>query len=403
MTKRGWVPVFLLFCSIVRAQEIEPPGEPPPPSEPPACPAHPEYERAFELFADGDLDAALGSLEAVLAACPGYRGAEDLRDAVRRRREARMARELTQPAVTPRATTWPTDEEAERPWRPSPPTPVEGPSDLARVELVITEGLAGIGHGAWICAWGARGCDGPGGAGAGLLGGAIFASLAAALTFDGVTAGQATAIESSTFFGTWLGFSIWMAAGMPGAEFLEERALATVPTTIGQVVGVAAGAALAAGARPEPGAVALTTSAGVWSGAMAGFASMIGIEPFAVPGYQPWHFGVSQLIGVPIGLFAGLSASFVYPTSRGRMLLVDGGTLLIGGLSVPLALLTNANGNNYARHLGIWATAMVPVGFAAMMLITHFAGMDAPDEIAQHISILPGVEGAPGATVLVAW
>ncbi|RLB46491.1 MAG: hypothetical protein DRJ42_27520, partial [Deltaproteobacteria bacterium] len=381
---------------------------------------HEHYDRAFVLYADGAYVEAQALLEEVLAACPDYRGAADLlRHAGER--AARPAAHLGNPSAVPSAAAnygnW---EQI-----PAPPAtaaaagavaagftgdweqpPVDSPavatgegeqdSDLARVELSIVEGLMGAFHGIWICGWVDDGCDEKGLIGLSIGGAAVFAGTAAALTWDGITMGQGTAIETGTFFGSWLGTAAWMAAGAPGDSFSSDDSWVPIfSVAFGGLAGTVAGSVLAVTAVPDSGRVALAASGGLWGG-------MLGLLISIIPdtyNYPPEAFGASQLIGVPLGMIAGIVGGSVHRTSRGRMFLVDLGALLGGALGVAGAVLTS-DGSDFAQHVGAWSAILLPVGFGVTMWLT--ASLDVPDEVADHVSITPAGPGdGPGLTVSV--
>lgn len=351
------------------------------------CPHAALYEAAFDQFADGRLGEAEAALVQVITDCPGYRGAEDLLRHVRER-AARPSRSLDVPIAAAVPATYAAE-------APAPPQG-EQPSDLARVELAIVQGLYGVFHGGWACGTG-FGCDAWGFAGTMFGSAALFTGAAVLAGWEGLADGQATVANASSFFGTWLGFATWMAAGAPSpypGGGTDPTALLTVLG--GGLVGTGIGALLAGFVQPNAGQVALTSSGGLWGGALGGLLSLIGSPGF----YEEWHFGLSQLIGVPVGLTAGLVASLFYPVSRGRMLLVDLGTFLAIALGAGAAALTSYEGNgHFGEHLGIWTSVMLPVGFATTMIVTH--SMDAPANMAERVSVIPSGPGGPGVTVSI--
>lgn len=204
--------------------------------------------------------------------------------------------------------------------------PVEQNSRTARAELVSFQTLGGLAAGVELCA--TVGCETvrtnvvtvavTTGAGLGL-------SLWA--TREGITPGEALAINSATAWGFWQGLALQMATEpeVDNTNFNATRDDRRIPRYLlaGQFAGTIGGIAIATYLQPRAGQVALANSAGVWSGAIT-LMSLLAAD-FRDDGRSTMGL---LLAASDVGLILGSVAATQIETSRSRMLVIDSSGIL---------------------------------------------------------------------------
>ncbi|MCY1036641.1 hypothetical protein OV207_34715 [Corallococcus sp. BB11-1] len=327
------------------------------PSE--VCAAESDYLAGFDALVRGEDAQAVASLERVVAACPQHPYAPELMRLARARRTpgGKLAQEtLSRPVVLMSA---------------------EDTSRGARASLTIVQTMHGITQGILLCT--IAGCDDSRAYVAGaLLGGGVGAAAALLLTPNGLTPGQAAAINSGTVWGFGYGLASISSFDLDG-----DNALASV--MVGGLGFTGLGILVAEFANPTAGQVSLTNSGGLWAGVVAGLlmATQDNDETRV-------FFAVEQgVVGAGLITFALLSRNL--DVSRGRMLLIDSGGILGGltGLSALFLLLgDDADSDVYL----VGAAAGAVAGLAATTFLTR--NFDVPD--APAVSIVPTTMGRHG-------
>ncbi|RKH09358.1 hypothetical protein D7X74_29745 [Corallococcus sp. CA047B] len=333
---------------------------------PEACAAEPDYVAGFDALVRGEDARAVESLERVLEACPQHPYAPELARLARARLTpgGKLAQEtLARPVVLMSA---------------------EDTSRGARASLTIVQTVHGITQGILLCE--IAGCDDSRAyVAVSLLGGGAGAAAALLLTQNGLTPGQAAAINSGTVWGFGYGLSSIGSFDLDG-----DNAIASV--MVGAVGFTGLGVLIAQFAQPTAGQVSLANSGGLWAGVVAGLllATQDSNETQA-------FFAIEQgVVGAGLLTFALISRNL--DVSRGRMLLIDSGGILGGltGLSA-LFLLLGDDADSDVYLVGTAAGAVA--GLAATTFLTR--NFDVPD--APAVSIVPaamGRHGGMGLTML---
>lgn len=212
---------------------------------------------------------------------------------------------------------------------------LEEPDLFARSEVIVGQTIHGLILGQQTCSL--LDCEGDERAEAGLTLLGAGAGLGGSLWFtrDGITSGQAAAINSGTVWGAWVG--VW--SGLLVEEFVsraDRRVLGMVMG--GQLAGTGAGVALSEALRPTSGDVAMVNHAGFWTTTYyLGF----------VLGILEWQSDndVIDIMQVPVvslaGGVAGALAAERWPMSRGRVRIISAGGfagLLTGALGMVMVL-----------------------------------------------------------------
>ncbi|MEN9796310.1 MAG: hypothetical protein RL653_6 [Pseudomonadota bacterium] len=261
----------------------------------------------------------------------------------------------------------------------------EQPNNGARAELVLAQTLHGLTLGLETC-FALNGCSTTQAlAGASLLGSAAGAGLALLYSRDGVTAGQALAINSGTAWGAW---NTAILLSLAGGELTGNSILGLMAA--GQVVGTVAGHFAWAGLDLAAGDVALMNSVGLYAG-MTTVLTLI-----AAGGGQ---FGATAVTGVllaatDVGLVAGYLVSRQYPLGRGRVLVMDAGALLGGLLGSSVVFLATFNGQ--AAAVGAIAGGLG--GIAAGLHITRNLDLEWAG-LPVQVGLMPTQYGGGGLAV----
>ncbi len=246
--------------------------------------------------------------------------------------------------------------------------PHEEATLLARLELVAGQTLHGVAQGLYISGIADEEDVAPVTSLVGGLAGGVGSFF---LTRKGISHGPAMAINAGTYWG--------MANGL--FFFLPRTSLSTEARWGSMLVFTTAGAGLgiliASELRPRAGQVALTNSAGFWSGTLATYLLMASDRH-----REPRFFSLIQT-SLDAGLVGGMVLSMFLHTSRLRMLLIDlGGVLgsLFGaGLSVVLA-----DGYDIPT-LGACAAGSTLAGLALATYLTR----DVDRDEAPAVSVMP--------------
>lgn len=265
---------------------------------------------------------------------------------------------------------------------------VYGPDPVtlgARLNLVIGQTLFGMSLGTFV-PWMIAGTSVKPEhiAGGLLLGGALGAAGSLVASLNGVTQGQAIAVNFGSGAGLGLGFSIAMLAGMRDAH-LSFGLLAG-----GQALGTAAGA-IAALQRPLSGTMSYISSLTAW-GAMAAFHMYVGVTNLG-PGSSIEAVGGMLLGGLAAGTLTGvLTAPFVR-VSADRMGWIDlsmlAGWLVVGASAGLFAANSRSGGIAY----GWGSIAGAGLGAVVGILVTRDTDRfwhQAHEQRMQQIQNVPG-------------
>lgn len=324
---------------------------------PEACPASAEsdYAEGFDALVGGRDPEALESFQRVLAACPQHPYATEL---------LRLARTRLIPGGRLAAAA-------------VSETGPERTSGGARAGLTVAQTLHGAAQGILLCA--IADCDsGQAFAGAALLGAGAGAGSALLLTREqGVTSGQAAAINSGTVWGFWFGLASLLALDLDGDEALGAAILGGAGFT-----GV--GIALALTARPTAGQVSMANSGGLWTGVVT--ALMLATSD---SGDTETFFAV-EMGATAVGIIALAALSNTYTVSRGRMLIIDAGGIIGGLLGAATTYL--AAGDDVGDGLAVGTAAGVVGGLALAAYLTR--DFDAPE--APRALLAPTLLGRDG-------
>ncbi len=355
------------------------------------CSHDPRYDDAFAAFGDGDAERALRILGDLRFDCPGVASVVELEGRIRTylRRPDRVARGA--------------GGESSR----SGPGARETPDTSARVELIVGQSLLGAVNGLWAYGYGAGYNVGAIGFALSAIGSmSAFGLTAFGISTLGVRTGQALTVNSA---GVWGGYTAAMIAVAASGSSIGsgERVGVAASLPVGTALGVGLGTAIAVTLSPRAGQIATVNSFAFWSGAMA-FSLGLGVPALSSSGYSYYRFdtfATSQAVGIPFGLIVGTIAAVVRPMSRVRMLVVDGGAALGGGVGGLIALLAvGAVGSGYCPACGFAAGSIIALhmalGFGITLALT--AGMDrapAASRPAVQSALLPfAPDGRPGFT-----
>jgi hypothetical protein len=324
------------------------------------CPPQAEqlYEDAVEDLSSGNSDAAYSQLTRVLELCPSHPYAKEM---------ARVA--LLMPPKRPDQKTRSEDDESD--------TKVElageQPTLLARGELISVQTLHGLLDGLLICA--AVECnDGRAVVGLGFLGLLAGGGLSFALS-DGITSGQALAVNSGTAWGIWHGIAV--------NAMLEPQGETVAGIMLGMnLAGTALGTATAAFLKPKNGQVSFANSAGLWSTTLTLFVmNAAGVNIFEDDGF--WQ---ASLLASDLGLLAGALGATQLDISRGRVLLIDAGGVVGMFLGMGVAVLAAEEPSQ--ELVGALGTLGILGGLTSVYFLS--AGIDEPDDSGASVMFMPG-------------
>ncbi|MBU8898820.1 hypothetical protein DRW03_10390 [Corallococcus sp. H22C18031201] len=330
------LPVLLLtFGALQPTPDAAPasPSLPAPPlvASPTACAQETEYEAGFNALSQGrDVD-ALQLFEHVLTACPQHPFAEEM---------ARLAKTRLNPgARLAQATVM----EMSR----------ETPSGGARASLTVFQTMHGITQGILLCV--VANCNAQTGVAVSLLGGGLGTTLALLGSANGITAGQAAAINSGTMWG--LGYGL---ASMGSMDLHGDARVAMVMGSTLTFTGV--GLFIATQLHPSAGQVSMANSGGLWAGVITGL--FLG----TINGRDSQTFFAVEQGVVSAGIIGMALLSRSEPVSQGRMLLIDAGGILGGLLGASLLFIADEN-NGDAILVGSGVGALA--GLASATWLTH--------------------------------
>jgi len=264
----------------------------------------------------------------------------------------------------------------------------ERPTSWARAELVSFQTLAGLVYGAELCQ--ALDCDSPR-AFVGTLGVTTGLGLGLSLyaSRDGITAGTALAANAGTLWGAWHGLVLVNGFGVgqttqcfePGQCFQTTDGRVMGATLVAsQLGGLGLGLLAAHQWRPTAGQVAMVDTGGIWAGALTllGF----GIDRFQA---DEKTIFTTMMVTSDLGAVLGGLAAAAYPSSRGRMLVIDSGGLL--GLLVGMGAAVLAQGDHVQQEplfgMGLLGAA---TGLGTAVWLTR--DWDAPD-VNASLRVLP--------------
>ncbi|MBJ6760099.1 hypothetical protein JGU66_04945 [Myxococcaceae bacterium JPH2] len=331
------LPVLLLTLGALQPTPPDvPPGStslPAPPllASPTACTQEAEYEAGFNALAQGRDSDALQFFEHVMTACPHHPFAEEM---------ARLAKTRLNPGA-----------------RLAQATVVEmsreTPSGGARASLTVLQTLHGITQGILLCV--VAECDAQTGVAVSLLGGGLGTTIALLGSANGITAGQAAAINSGTLWG--LGY------GLASMESMNLEGDARVGMVMGSTLAfTGVGLFIATQLHPSVGQVSMANSGGLWAGAITGL--FLGTID---GGDSQTFFAVEQGV-VSAGIIGMALLARSEPVSQGRMLLIDSGGILGGLLGASLVFIADEhNGDAILVGSGVGALA----GLASATWLTH--------------------------------
>lgn len=333
------------------------------------------YQQGFDDLVGGDNESAYSLFTQVMELCPKHPFAAEM---------ARLAL-----AIPPRKTRLSIDDKT----TPKPAVALTGfepekPSLLARGELVAFQSVHGLIDGLLVCA--AMECDDARAiVGLGFVGTAALGGLSFALS-DGITSGQALAINSGT------GWGAWHAGLILGVLEPNDDEVFPALITALSLAGTGLGTLIAVQGRPLNGTVSFTNSSGIWAGVLALFAMNIAeVDPF-----DDQEFWIGQFIATDVGLVAGALVARNFDISRGRTLLIDAGG--VGGMLLGIGVAVLAEGEPEQSLVGAMGLIGTAVGLSSVFYLSR--NIDLPDESVAEVMILPGgPRGSVGGTLAVAF
>lgn len=260
----------------------------------------------------------------------------------------------------------------------SPLSRPERPSALARAELVIFQTAHAIALGGEICA--ALECnDDRAIVGLLALGGAGGLATSLLTTQNGITPGDALALNSGTLWGFWQGLAITQVSGLEDSGAIPALLAGT------QLAGLGMGALIASSVQPTAGDVSMVNSGGIWAGVLT--LLVHGTTDFAASDESVW---LSLLLASDAGGFGAALLAPSFPMSRGRTLVIDAGGLagmLLGmGAHVVITGDDDPPGSFYGA-----AIAGTLSGLVGATYLTR--NWDLPD-VPARVSLLPTDGGA---------
>jgi hypothetical protein len=256
----------------------------------------------------------------------------------------------------------------------------EAPSGGARASLTVVQTLHGMTQGILLCA--IAECEGRVFVAVSLLGASAGAASSLLLTENGLTSGQASAINSGTLWGFWFGI-----AGLSAFDLEGDAVLAAPMLGAAGLTGM--GILLAQFVRPTAGQVSMANSGGLWAGVV--MALLLATSN----GSDSQTFFAIELGTTAVGLLSLGLLSNTYPVSRGRVLIIDAGGILGGLLGASVTYLVAGNDVGDGILIGTAAGVIAGLGTAAY-LTRDFDASDAP-----QATVVPAVMGREGAGVAV--
>lgn len=263
------------------------------------------YHLAFQSLAAGRRAEATEQLRQLEASAPDHPLAARAREILARLRssspEAWTGDRLTVPAVRGEG-------------RDS------GPSAFARAELAVAQTIHGVGLGLELCFLAQ--CDDSRAVGAAMVaGGGLGLTLSLLLTSDGITPGHAALLNTGTAWGAATGF---FTANLISPIDDDDVNARVIPASMmaGQLAGLGIGHLIWSATHASSGDVALVSSGGLWTDFLTlMMAFTIGNGDV---GSAQGMFG-ALLASSAIGLGGGAFLADLFPMSRGRVLVMDGG------------------------------------------------------------------------------
>lgn len=281
----------------------------------------------------------------------------------------------------------------------------EGTTNLARAELVTSQALMGTTFGVVPCVIG--GCDGARPWVVASLGGVTLGlGLSLLYSRDGITPGASNTMNSAALWGAGFGYLFTGMFGRlydqdDGYDFYDESDFSpgdgvALGIMLGQLGGLGVGALVNATLQPTSGEAALTSSVGMWStGVLALMTFAVSSRDYPESWVRGFHVGAAMMAvgGMAVGGYLGHRYDF----TRGRVLFMDLGASIGGGLVVALGLLFRGN-NLSARGLMGGAAAGIVAGYGLAAYLTR--GMRFTPEANVSVSVSPtrggGVVGLGG-------
>lgn len=244
---------------------------------------------------------------------------------------------------------------------------VDEPRKRARAELAIFQLYHGLFFGYQSCS--IFDCDDPdivnllavSGAGIGLGGSFLVAR-------DGITSGQARAINSGSLWGAWTGFA---SAGLLG-DYSRPTILRTMMMT--QAAGTAAGYLLSEQLRPTGGDVRLVNHAGFWSGIyyLAITDGILQIDQ------TDRSLATGLLVSTYLGAILGSQVAIERPMSAARVYLITVSGIL--GAHAGAAIAYSGESNNALNTRLTAATTLIGIttGLGVGAVLTRELDQDEP-------------------------
>lgn len=328
----------------------QPAPEPPPPS--PAVelredPAWQLYHRAFELLAQGDRDGA--------------------RAEVARLQQMHPDHPATRQAVIALASNAPGTRDQPPPRGPQ----VEEPTQGARAELALFQGMHGIYVGVELCL--VAECDEPEPyVLLGLLGGVTGAGVS--LMRDNIRPGTRALVNSGT---VWGAFNAGMVLIRTDPDSVSTVGLGLLA---GQGLGIGAAIAIEA-KRPTAGQVALANSGGQWSLALTGLM----MATFA-PDIDEQNVPLVLMAAGDVGIGVGAYLASRYPwVSRAQTLVLDAGGIVGGVAGGGIGVMLSGSVEDRTTYAA--AAVGVVAGLGAAAYLTRNWRND--DAVAMRTSLAP--------------
>jgi hypothetical protein len=258
-----------------------------------------------------------------------------------------------------------------------------GPTTAARAELVVGQTLHGFAQGMASCNLGGGECpDGTTSPLAGLVGAGMGGGASFLLSWKGVRAGQALAINAGTLWGA--GEGIFLSTALQPDQNPSTAAM------IGMGLGTATGVLLALTVVPSAAQVAFIDTATFWIGTASFFDLLIA-------GASGQQIGLGELIALNVALAGSTVAGLFVRMSRGRLFLIDAGGLvgLLAGIAGAAALSTDSPRTSAIIPISsVSAGTVVGLAWATYLTRAWDGALPTP-----KVTVLLGSGARPGLSV----
>ena len=272
---------------------------------------------------------------------------------------------------------------------------VDRPRRYARAELAVGQLYHGLFFGLQACSL--FDCDQPlAHSGLPVLGGGIGLGGSFLVARDGITTGQARAINSGSIWGAWTGFALMGVRGDYGGTTVVRTMMAT------QLLGTGAGYLLSERLRPTGGDVRMVNLAGFWSGIYY----VVFAEGILQLNQSDRSLGTGLLVSTYLGAILGSQIALYRPMSASRVALIALSGFV--GAHVGSALAYSRGDGEYPDSaMNDRATAsMTLVGITAglgagAILTRNFdRGEPAYERVSISLSVLPSHDGTGALATL---